>query len=315
MSDTASLDTQEFPIPPKRPSALPPLPGTVAVEFGARSHVGKVRDKNEDHFLISQIGRTLRVLQTSLPPGEVPGEIEEAAYGMVVADGMGGMAGGARASLLAIRTGVKLVLESPRWALRIDETEAKLLIDRMKEYFLKVDETLIEETKTNPRLTGMGTTLTVAYSAGSHGFIVHAGDSRAYLFRNGELRQLTRDHTLAQNLADVGAIPQGDVRTLPTRHILTNFAGGPIRGISPEIITFELVDGDRLLLCTDGLTGMLRDAKIAEILMQYDRPDDAAQALIDHALDKGGKDNVTVILAQYRMVPPQASTELDVNVF
>jgi protein phosphatase len=255
---------------------------SVQVEFGALSHIGKVRQKNEDHYLICRIARALSVLHTNLPDGELPEQVEQVAYGMVVADGMGGMTGGEQASLLAIRTGVKLVLESPRWALRIDDQEARQLIERMKTYFEKVDATLIAQSKVDPSLTGMGTTLTVAYSVGADVFIVHAGDSRAYRFHDGKLHQLTRDHTLGR-----------------ARHVLTNFAGGPTSGIVPEISTAELADGDRLMLCSDGLTSMVDDGEVADILRRTSAPAQAAEALVARALERGGRDNVTVLVAGY----------------
>ena len=148
----------------------------------------------------------------------------------------------------------------------MDGPEARQLVDRMRGYFMQVDAALIRETLRNPSLAGMGTTLTVAYSVGSHAFIVHAGDSRVYLMRGGGLRQLTRDHTLAQSLADAGKIPAESVGAHSARHVLVNFAGGPRRGIEPDVVTIDLEDGDRLLLCTDGLTGMVSDAEIAVVL-------------------------------------------------
>ncbi|MHC5540200.1 PP2C family protein-serine/threonine phosphatase, partial [Singulisphaera rosea] len=228
MSDPTNAETAEFPSPEDADGgSSEPVKRAVTVEFGAKSHIGNVRTKNEDHFLITKIGRSFRVLQTSLPDGELPAETEDVAYGMVVADGMGGMAAGEMASLMAIRTGVSLVLESPNWTLKIDDEQARRLIDRLQQYFHKVDEALIEQTKVDPELSGMGTTLTVAYTVGADAFIVHAGDSRAYLFRDDELRQLTRDHTLAQSLVDLAGLPPDDARTLAVRHILTNVAGGP----------------------------------------------------------------------------------------
>jgi protein phosphatase len=300
--NNTNLDTAvDPPLEPSGAADLGPATPGVTVEFGAKSHIGKVRRTNQDHFLITRIARTLNVLQTSLPESELPGVIEDAAYGMVVADGMGGMAAGERASLLAIRTGVKLVLESPRWALKIDAKEADQLIERMRNYFLKVDETIIQQTRTDPRLTGMGTTLTVAYSVGRHAFVVHAGDSRAYLVRGGRLHQLTRDHTLAQALASAGAIPTDEAAVHSSRHILTNFAGGPKHGINPEISTLELGDDDRILMCSDGLTGMVPDQDIAAILQRVSAPQAAAEALVDRALERGGQDNVTVIIAHYKV--------------
>ena len=120
----------------------------VRVDFGARSHPGKVRAHNEDNYLITQLGRSLRVIQTSLPESELPGQIEEVAYAMFVADGMGGLAAGERASMLAIRTCVELALKSPKWVMRIDDQEAQQLIGRMREFLLATDQVLISSTRT-----------------------------------------------------------------------------------------------------------------------------------------------------------------------
>jgi serine/threonine protein phosphatase PrpC len=283
VSDTEELDTGEF--PPSRDTRIevPQRPTRpVHVEFGAVSDIGKVRSTNQDHFLISRMARTMETVRTNLPDGEVPERAEDCAYCLVVADGMGGMAAGDQASILAIRTGWRLVLQSAEWALKIDPAEEKGLIERMKGYFYQVDEALIEQTRLDPRLAGMGTTLTVAYSVGDRAFIVHAGDSRAYLVHDGMLHQLTHDHTLRG-----------------TRHVLTNFAGGPRHGIDPEIATTALSEGDRLMLCSDGLHGLVGDEEIEAILQVRDQPQEAARALVDLALERGGRDNVTVVIAQY----------------
>jgi protein phosphatase len=234
----------------------------------------------------------------------LPDQVEQVANGMVVADGMGGLAAGERASILAIRTGVNLVLDSPKWALSINDHEARLLIERMKSYFVGVDAVLAHQGVNDFSLTGMGTTLTVAYTVGADVFIIHVGDSRAYLFRKGRLEQLTRDHTVAQQLAEVGVLRPEEVQFHVTRHVLTDFVGGPPHAIDPEIDTLELIDGDCLLLCSDGLTDMVSDREIAEILRVIPEPDAAAQALVDRALDRGGRDNVTVILARYEFPGP-----------
>jgi protein phosphatase len=273
----------------------------VRVKFGAANHRGRVRSNNEDHYLISRISRSFGVLMSNLPDGELPGQVEDAAYAMVVADGMGGLAAGEQASRLAIRTGVRLVLESPKWSLSLDDREIQELMDRMRDYFFKVDEVLIANSKRHRGLEGMGTTLTVVYSVGAAAFVVHAGDSRAYLFRGGKLVQLTRDHTVAQLLADTGAITPEEISTHAHRHHLTNFAGGPSSGIMPEIDTLRLQDGDRILLCTDGLTDMVEDASIAATLSQQPEPQPACQALIDRALAAGGRDNVTALVARYEV--------------
>ncbi|WP_435009476.1 PP2C family protein-serine/threonine phosphatase [Tundrisphaera lichenicola] len=303
MPEAREVDTTEYEFKdgPSDPPKSPRRP--VEVEFAAISDPGRVRTNNEDHYLITRMSRTYRPLRTNMPAGELPDPFDDVAYGMVVADGMGGMSAGEKASQLAIRTGVELVLNSPRWATRIDEEEARHLIGRMCEYFRKVDNAVIGQARAHRGLRGMGTTLTLAYSVGIDVFIVHVGDSRAYLHRAGGLSQLTRDHTVAQNLADVGAIKPEEVHRHNTRHVLTNFVGGPTHGVDPEIATLQVRDGDTLLLCSDGLTEMVEDSDIAAILDKAPTPDDAARSLIDRALANGGRDNVTVVLARYTIPP------------
>jgi PPM family protein phosphatase len=293
MSDASDVDTSEYPLG----GAPPPPP--VRVEFGAMSHPGRVRQKNEDHFLIGRIRRSLSVLRTSLPAAELPPPRHEDGYAMVVADGLGGSAAGEMASMLAIRTGLELVRGSPRWGLRINEDEAQALIERMRAYYLQVDSVLLDHARAHPELAGMATTLTVAYSAGPDLFLVHAGDSRAYLYHDATLYRLTRDHTLAQMLADAGKIAPEEVEGHGHRNVLVNCLGGSGHGVAPAVAHLRLADGDRVLLCTDGLTTTVDDALIAETLRLFPAPDDACKALVELALDCGGTDNVTVVLACY----------------
>src|SRR5207245_1543039 len=163
----------------------------------------------------------------------------------------------------------------------------------------EVDRTLIERAQGDPSLAGMATTLTVAYSVGDHAFIVHAGDSRVYQYRDGQLHQRTRDHTMAQALANAGRLNPEQLKKHPSRHVVTNCAGGLRTGIQPELSTLRLADGDCLLLCSDGLTEMVDDPTIAETLRTHAQAEDACHALIDLALEHGGRDNVTVIVARY----------------
>jgi protein phosphatase len=283
-----------------------PRGAPLRVDFGAMTHPGKVRPNNEDHYLVFRISRALSVLKTNLAAGELPDRVEEAGYAMVVADGMGGLAAGEHASRLAIRTAVNLVLESRTWSLRIDEEEAQKLVEKMVDYFRTVDQVLIENGRGGEGLAGMGTTLTVAYSVGPQVFIAHAGDSRVYLYRGKALSQLTHDHTLAQLLADTGEVDAMHIPTNLRRHVLTNFAGGSTSGIVPEIDTLTLKDGDRLLLCSDGLTEMVDDSTIGQILARHPEPQAACRALVDQALKRGGRDNVTVVIARYGIPPARA---------
>jgi protein phosphatase len=132
-------------------------------------------------------------------------------------------------------------------------------------------------------------------------FIAHAGDSRAYLFRDGELKVLTSDQTLVQALVDAGAISPEDARQHNLRNVVTNVIGGPDEGVSAEINKLIVRDGDTLLLCTDGLTEPVGDDAIAEVLNQHADPETACRRLVDLALSAGAPDNVTAIVVRYQV--------------
>jgi protein phosphatase len=277
------------------------LSATVKVEFGGLSHKGKVRPINEDHYLITRLGRDQETLLTNLAAGDVPQHLQEWGYAMVVADGMGGAARGEEASRLAISTLAHLGLQFGRWNLRINKQIAREVTERAERFYQRVGEAVIEEGRTDPSLKGMGTTLTGAFSAGSDLFVASVGDSRVYLFRRGRLLQLTRDQTYSQLLADTGQIPQHEVSTHHLRHILTDAIGVGAGKVNVNVRHLPLLDEDRLLLCTDGLTEMVDEEEIAGVLMRDQPAQDACQALVDLALEHGGVDNVTVLLAKYEI--------------
>ena len=274
---------------------------SVEVDLAALSHPGRVRPNNEDHYLVLRSGRYLRTCMTNLPEGRVPHEFEETVYVMAVADGMGGHAAGEVASQLALTLFVDHVLETPDWIFPHDDLRMVEVLKRAVQRFRSVNAALLEQARRNPRLAGMGTTLTVAMSFGLVLKVAHVGDSRVYLLRRGVLHRLTWDHTLAQELADLGNIPAEDVATHPLRKILTHAIGLSEGGGEPDVRRLRLADGDRLLLCTDGLTEMVDDATIAAELGR-DRPAaEVCQGLLDLALDRGGLDNVTIVVAGYRI--------------
>jgi PPM family protein phosphatase len=292
--DTISdLDRTEPSVPPSKRNI------DVQVEFGALSHQGKVRTNNEDSYLAVKLSRLLTPVLTNVPDKYLPVPFEESGYGMVVADGMGGQAAGEVASRTAIQVLMNLTTKAPKWTLKLDDEEARELMAQGINFYKKIDYKLSERAKTEPSLSGMGTTMTGTYSVGKNLFIVHVGDSRAYLFRDEKLYQMTRDQTVAQALADTGQISENDISKHPLRHILTNAMGSHDGDIVAEIQQLKLADGDRILLCSDGLTEMVSDEAIADVLTRIPASADACQALVELALENGGKDNVTVVIARY----------------
>jgi protein phosphatase len=260
-----------------------------------------VRPNNEDHFLVARFGRFMEFLGTNLPPGLIPSRFDEVGYGMVVADGMGGHAAGEEASKLAIQTLVQLLRATPDWILRMDDPAlAEEVMRRATEQFAQINQVLAQDAVEDPRLHGFGTTMTIAASFASDLLIGHIGDSRAYLFRAGKLHQLTRDHTVVRELTEAGIITQAQAATHFLRHTLTRHLGAT-GAAKPDVQKLTLQHGDCLLLCSDGLHDMVRDDQIAGLLASGETSATLSQRLIDTALAAGGKDNVTVVLAQYRI--------------
>ena len=296
-SDTIDLVLPARPAGWERP---PLLSAGVRVDLGALSHPGKVRPNNEDHFFVARFGRFLEQLFTNLPGNEMPRRLEDAGYGMVVADGIGGSAAGEVASKLAITTLLDLALGTPDWILRLEDDLLHQEVKRRTgERFDAISTVMAEAAQSDPALSGFGTTMTLALSLAKNLLVAHIGDSRAYLLRQQGLYQLTHDHTLAQALADLGLLAQPQVATHRLRHALTKSLGAQGGKVEPDVQEVVLADGDCLLLCTDGLTEMVKDEAIARILGSGGPAEKTCQYLVEAALEAGGKDNVSVIVARY----------------
>jgi protein phosphatase len=271
----------------------------VRVDLAAISHKGLVRPNNEDHYLVLRYGRTLEKLLTNLPD-QVPNRSDEVGYGMLVADGMGGSAAGEVASRLALLTLLDLLIRTPDWifgtGLRLTEEVERRLAER----YHQVDAALRKEAAIHPGLAGMGTTMTVARSVSNQLIIGHIGDSRAYLLRQGTLHQLTKDHTLVQSLVEIGEMTPEEAAEHPLRHALSRSIGAHAAASEGDFQHIQIADNDQLLLCTDGLTDMVDSGTIASVLSSATTAKKACHRLVKEALKKGGRDNVTVVLARYR---------------
>ena len=196
-----------------------------------------------------------------------------------VADGMGGHRGGGVASKLALDT----LKKAARGTLALPEV--------VKE----ANQAVYRKASTDRALSGMGTTLTAVLAEGEHLKLAHVGDSRAYLVREGSLQRITKDHTLVERMVDEGRITPEDAEIHPQRSILTR-ALGVDEDVQIDQATIEARPGDRVVLCSDGLTGMVGEDRIMEILSQHDDPQTASEALVDAANEAGGVDNVTVVV-------------------
>jgi len=260
------------------------------------THVGLVRSNNEDQFLIVRLHKSLEILQTTLPADQLLPLHGREGHVVLVADGIGGRAGGELASAIAVKGAAEYLLGAAKWFFRLDDPDEAVRLRLLREGLDRIDHKILEESKANPRLKGMGTTLTAASIIGPDVFIVHVGDSRAYLLHAGELRQVTTDHTLTQHLVEQGLMSADDARHAPMHNVLINALGGK-PGVTADIVKFRLNAGDRLLLCTDGLTEHVTDQRITEVLLAEREPARACEVLVEAALQGGGSDNVTVIVA------------------
>jgi PPM family protein phosphatase len=212
-----------------------------------------------------------------------------------VADGMGGHAGGEVAAQTAVSVAITQTKE--RAALLRDHPDQAPTI--LADVIAKANQAIHDKVRQEPRLKGMGTTivaLAILPSPTPVAHIAHLGDSRAYLYRDGSLTQLTRDHTLVEQLMKRGVIDAESARTYPERHVLIK-ALGMGTSLKPELTSCPLSQGDLVLICTDGLNKMLDDPDIATILAEcHSDPDRASYDLITQAVARGGEDNVTVVV-------------------
>jgi PPM family protein phosphatase len=270
------------------------------VDLGAVSHPGHVRENNEDSYLVMRFGRSLENVMTNVEEDLLEQNYFMNGYGILVADGMGGEAGGEVASRLALSKLVELIVETSDWTLALQRhQDVTTVLERMTQRFLEIDHIVRNEADNDHTLKGMGTTLTVAGAMGSDLIIGHVGDSRAYLFHGDNLKQLTTDHTLAQALIDAGVANRDDPASRSMRRVLTAAVGSLGEQVHPQVQRFKLSAGDKLILCTDGLTEMVEDATITQVLSDSKSAQTACQDLVDLSLAAGGTDNVTVVLAHF----------------
>ena len=283
---------------PESPAAMTaPAPALRVRAFGVTDQ-GKKRQTNEDQFLIAELSKSMRLLQTSLPEpqlqvGSAQGHL------FLVADGMGGEAAGERASALAVLAIEPFTLDTFKWFFGANTADAEKTLREFKAALSQADDRILSEAAEHPELSGMGTTVTMAFQLGSQLCIVHVGDSRAYLQRSGGLHQLTQDHTVVAEMVRNGTLREDEASRHPLRHVITNVIGGKEPGVRVDAHAVEIEPGDRLLLCSDGLTEMVNDEVIAATLDAHTAPEAAAERLVALANDGGGRDNITVVLAHF----------------
>jgi protein phosphatase len=270
----------------------------LAVHCYGLTDPGLLRERNEDQFLIAELGRTMPRRQSSLP--EIASrDGDEHGHLFLVADGVGGSRGGQEASALAVRIIEDFALNTLTWCHDVDWRQADRVMAELRAMLRYTHARIVEEMLSHPELEGMATTATLAYCVGATAFVVHVGDSRCYLFRGRALHRLTRDHTLVEEMVRRGVVKPEQAPQHRLRHVVNNVVGGKRVGLEVETQRFELKPYDMLLLCSDGLTEMLSDPEIAAVLEAERDPRAACERLVAEANQRGGKDNVTVVVTQF----------------
>lgn len=251
---------------------------TIRLRGSARTNTGKVRDNNEDnvHFWTSKDYIALAV----------------------VADGMGGAVAGEEASRIAIES-IQEGLTHKEPDTFYETLSAEHLTDNLKHVIREANLNIVDLASAQPELKGMGTTVTLAFIRDSQVVIGHVGDSRAYLVdgADGHIEQITSDHSFVQALVAAGHITEEEAEDHPMKNVLYR-ALGQARDVEVDVYYHQLHPGDRLVLCSDGLTLHVKPHEIAEMALAEDEPSESSQNLIDLANERGGRDNVSVIVVK-----------------
>jgi len=283
--------------PISQPAAQVGRPSVTVKAFGI-TDTGRVRPSNEDQFLIAELAKTMRIWHTSLPEPKVQFGNEHG-HLFLVADGMGGARAGEQASALAVVAIEQFTLNSFKWFFHADGAEAQRVLTQFQTALREADARILEESTDHPEFRGMGTTVTMAYHLDAQLCIVHVGDSRAYMYEEDELHQITQDHTVTADMVRRGDLQPEEVARHKLRHLITNVVGGTEALRFVEAHALQLRAGDRLLLCSDGLTEMLTNDAIARTLRDQPDPEAACRQLVAQANEAGGKDNITVVIARF----------------
>jgi protein phosphatase len=277
--------------------AIDRKPRDEEIDVYGLTHAGKVRTENQDHFLISSLRKQMVIRLTSLPETDnLMAEPERLAFVAMVADGVGGGAKGGEASRIALEAVTQYVSSSMRCFYSAGSADDRELSRTLQEGALQCHMELVRRGEENPEYRGMATTLTLYLGIWPRAYLLQVGDSRAYLLRRGELIQITRDQTMAQELVDLGVLSRADASDSPLAHTLSSSLGG--RQTAPVVTRFDMAWGTIVLLCSDGLTKHVSDDRLRERLRSMTSAKQVCEDLLQDALEGGGSDNITVIVGR-----------------
>jgi PPM family protein phosphatase len=266
------------------------------------TRVGRVRERNEDQFLIAKLSRHTELECTSLP-ADMSLRMWAGTEGrlIAVADGMGGHDSGDVASTVVLQTMVEHIVHNVPWPGSIESSVDQVVLKELARGLTTCQERLERLAAKNhcDERRKPGTTLTLAYVVWPSLYLLHVGDSRCYLYRRPELIRLTNDHTLAQMLIDRDGLDRDVTMSSPLAHVLLQAVSGTDQHLEPEYEMLQLCPGDVILLCSDGLTTELDDEKIAAMLSSCTSARECSQRLVDAANQVGGRDNITAVVARF----------------
>ncbi len=276
-------------------------PSDSEVDIYGLTHPGKVRPNNEDHFLVCALQRRTEVYCTSLPnPASLGGNGRIAMLAMV-ADGVGGAVAGEEASRMALEGVTRYVSQALRCYYSADAGDDDEFIHTLEDAALKAHNELSETTREHSELRGMATTLTLWLGVWPNAYLLQVGDSRCYALKDGQLLQLSRDQTMAEDLVEQGVFTRADARHTKWANVLSSAIGGP--QAAPVVRKFDQEWGEVGLMCSDGLTRHVSDEQIRGRLMSTNTAREACEVLLQDALDGGGLDNITIIVGRVARKP------------
>ena len=292
------MDRTQPRLSPASPAAAPAAkPPDSQIDVFGLTHPGKVRTENQDHFLLCQLNKQIQVHFTSLPEGvRLPGDSERLAFLGMVADGVGGGALGEEASRIAVGAITRYVAECISSYYASDHSDGDAFGRALADAAKLCHEDLVQRAAEDPDHPDMATTLTLFIGVWPRIYLVQVGDSRYYLLKHGELVQISRDQTIAQELVDQGVFSPTQAAATPWASTLSSAIGG---SVAHPVVT--RIDNDLSyvhLLCSDGLTRHVPDELIAERLRAMTSARQACEALLQDALDAGGTDNITVLVGR-----------------
>lgn len=272
-------------------------PQDTEIDIYGLTHTGLVRSENQDHFLISTLRREVFVHQSSLPPAEARSTNERMALLAVVADGVGSSAMGGEASRQAVEGILHYVSACSKCFYRLDPADLDGLQGALEDAAMRVHGEIAREREEGPpEARGMATTLTLWLGVWPYAYLLQVGDSRCYIMRDGKLSQISRDQTVVQDLVDAGVLTQSQAEKSPLSHVLSSAIGG--QEAAPVITRFDQTWDQVGLLCSDGLTKHVSDARIAEVLREMTSARQGCETLLQEALDAGGSDNITIVIGR-----------------